>query len=325
MAFVQNKITVAGKLVEKNLEIKVIAKDNQEPYEAIGGSLKIRTNDGSEHTIDVFSKRLTNSGAESKVFQGLETCMEQYRGIGDLIKEGLSEEEAIAQADIIQTTSAKFSSGKPYKNKEGKAVISTKVNSQFFGRIEGSKIEATPLVATFSITGKIVAMSDVMKDNAPTGDKWLDFDVVEKFTNTQKNEDSYSLHSVRCFLEAQKVNMFMGAGFQIGQPCNLAGDMVNIETKVEKRIARDFGDDEIKIFTNYDRRNVIKGGSIARSQDDICFTEQVYQELVAKRNMEKSAIENGAIGGQTTGANPFVQNSTPNNNPFMAPATNPFA
>lgn len=316
--FTQNRIEIAGKLVEKVLEVKAFEGKNGNPdYNAMTGSLKLRTSNGSEFKVEVFAKEGTG------IFEGLETCQREYKSVAELIQQGATQEQAIAMADVI-STSPKFNTGKPYKNGQGEAVTSTKISGSFFNRVAPDKIEATPLVAKFNVTGTISEIKDVLKDNAPTGDKWVMVDVVEKYTKKDKPENPvYTLHSVRCFLGKEKVGMFMGAGFNVGRACNLAGEMVNIETKVEKVIARDFGDPEVKVFTTTERKNVITGGSTAKTQDDICYTEAVLSDLRAKRELEKRQIVD-----PNTGSNPFggVDTGVTQDNPFVggAGATNPF-
>lgn len=312
----QNFVSVVGKLVSNNLEIKTITPKNGEaPYEAITGKIIVRTKDGSEIETDAFAKRYTTTGAESKLFSGLVTVANEHKSV-----EKVGEEEA----DVIRVTGAGFNATDYKSKKDGQVKTINGVRASFFNRLEAKEIENTPQEAKFEVTGMITKIEDKLSKGNPTGDKIVTIDVVEKTEGKDGKPDRYALAPVKLVVDKSMATAFIGAGFMVGQPANLCGKILNIETKTEQVIKRDFGDDEVRVFTNYEKKNLITGGNVIRSQEDICFTTDIYNKLVADRNLKLSALANGggqAQGGQT-GGNPFAQggsnpfNSNPFNNPF---------
>ena len=61
-----NVVNVVGVLVKNGLECKVNSKGTN----YIGGSLVLRTDDGSEHQIDYYANKLTKEGKESGLYKG---------------------------------------------------------------------------------------------------------------------------------------------------------------------------------------------------------------------------------------------------------------
>lgn len=317
--FSQNFVSVVGRLVSNNLEVKVITpKNGDAPYEAISGTVVLRIADKSEIEVEAFSKRYTSTGAESKLFLGLVTVANEHKSIEKVGSEEL--------ADVIKVTGCSFTNQDYKSKKDGQVKSVNKIKGQFFSRLEPQEIERTPLEAKFEVTGMIEKIEDKMNKGVPTGDKLVTLNAVEKYEKEGK-APKYSLTPVKLVVDKDMANAFIGAGFMVGRPACLSGRIVNIETKVEQVVKRDFGEDEVRVFTNYDKKNLVTGGNTIKTQDDICFDEVTYKQLVADRNLKISALENG--GGQPQGnnggqTNPFAQGN--NSNPFNAnPFNNPFA
>lgn len=315
--FNQNFVSVVGKLVSNSLEVKVITpKDGNAPYEAITGKIVVRTADKSEIEVDAFAKRLTSTGAESKLFSGLVTVANEHKSV-----EKFGEEEA----DVIRVSGATLAHTDYKSKKDGLVKTINNVRGQFFKRLEAKDLENTPQEAKFELTGMITKIEDKLSKGVPTGDKLISLDVVEKFEGKEGKPDKYTLTPVKLEVDKSMASAFIGAGFMVGQPANLSGKIINIETKTEKVIKRDFGEDEVRVFTNYEKKNLVTGGNVVRTQEDICFTTEVYNKLVADRNLKLASLQNG--GGQGTvgqqNSNPFGQADT---NPFGGqPSSNPFA
>ena len=66
-----NVVNVVGVLVKNGLECKV----NSKGADYIGGSLVLRTNDGSEHQIDYYANKPTKEGKESGLLSMSSNCL----------------------------------------------------------------------------------------------------------------------------------------------------------------------------------------------------------------------------------------------------------
>lgn len=310
--FSQNFVSVVGKLVSNSLEVKTITpKDGNGPYEAITGKIVVRTSDRSEIEVDAFAKRVTSTGAESKLFAGLVTVANEHKSI---------EKVGEAEADVIRVSGATIAHTDYKSKKDGLVKTINNIKGQFFNRLEAKDLENTPQEAKFEVTGMITKIEDKLSKGVPTGDKLISLDVVQAFEK-EGQATKYTLTPVKLTVDKSMANAFIGAGFMVGQPANLSGKIVNIETKTEQVVKRDFGEDEVRVFTNYEKKNLVTGGNIIKTQEDICFTTEVYNQLVAERNLKLASLQNGGQGN-----NPFSQGNA-NNNPFgqANPFNNPFA
>lgn len=319
--FNQNFVSVVGKLVSNSLELKTITpKDGKPAYEAMTGKIVVRVADKSEIEVDAFAKRYTNAGTESQLFTGLVTVAQEHNSIAKMGSEEL--------ADTIKVSGCGFNHNDYKSKKDGLIKTVNGIKASFFKRLEAKDLETEKQEATFSCTGMITKIEDKLTKGVATGDKIITLDVVEKQEGKNGNPDYYSMVPVKLFVDKSMAGAFLSAGFSVGQGANLAGHIVNIETKTEQIVKRDFGADEVRVFTNYDKRNIVTGGSVVREQKDICFTPDQYKELVAKRNLKLSQLENKNVAQNSGGqANPFggaPSQDTPSN-PFGGASTNPFA
>ena len=228
-----------------------------------------------------------------------------------------------AEADVIRVSGATIAHTDYKSKKDGLVKTINNIKGQFFNRLEAKDLENTPQEAKFEVTGMITKIEDKLSKGVPTGDKLISLDVVQAFEK-EGQATKYTLTPVKLTVDKSMANAFIGAGFMVGQPANLSGKIVNIETKTEQVVKRDFGEDEVRVFTNYEKKNLVTGGNIIKTQEDICFTTEVYNQLVAERNLKLSALANGGgqVQGGQAGGNPFAQggsnpfNSNPFNNPF---------
>ena len=124
-----NKVMITGKLVKNGLEEKQTKKN----VEAIMGSLIVRTSDGSEHEISLFTNKYKKddkgnfTNEESKLYTAYRTIIDEYRGMDEL-----SEGESPM---VISITNGEFTDN-VFKSNEGKLIESNKIRTTFVNRVD---------------------------------------------------------------------------------------------------------------------------------------------------------------------------------------------
>lgn len=298
-----NNITLAGVLVNKELEVKEgINKETQQPFNYISGNVVVRTKDGSEISVDVYSKELTKEGKESSLYKGYVTIMEEYQTIKDNPEE----------PDVIKVGGANFTVN-DYKSKNDNTLKSfNKVGGKFFNRLSDAEKETTPLEAKFEIEGVIDKIEDITKkDGVPTGDKRVIVNVLG-YEGT--------ITPVKLELPQPLVQPFLSMGYYEGGVTTLWGKVIN--TRKEEVITEQagFGESNTKIVTTTISKNEITGGKPPYTLNEIGYTQEDYEQSKAKRKMKLDNILNNttntSTNNTTTQSNPFGNQQGATYNPF---------
>lgn len=302
-----NNINITGVLVSSTLAKKsLVDKVTGQPYEAISGELVIRTMDGSEHEVSLFSKRLTKTGAESKMFTSYNTIMTEYKSL----------EKFPEEADVISVNGAEFGVN-DYKNKEGEIKTFTQINGKFVNRVTLDKIETTPQIATFEVEGQVVVLAPETYKNEPTGNGEIQI-IAFGYGGT--------IIPIKLIVPKELVEGFGSVGFFETGMAKLTGNLINtkeVKTVVEKQ---SFGADLVKEVTNTVRRFEVLGGSPKGTIYDFGITDVELEQAKTKRRLKLEEVRNRvSTSGQQQGftaqatgqASQFGQtNQTPTANPF---------
>ena len=152
-----NVVNVVGTLVKNGLECKV----NKEGQDYVGGSLVLRTDDGSERQVDYYASKYTKEGKESGLYKGLVTIMEQAVD--------LEHAETPEQVDVIKIGGAEFSVNDFKSPKDGTVATALKISAKFANRLSAQEKEVTPKIATFEVAGIIHKLDQEMIKAEPTG------------------------------------------------------------------------------------------------------------------------------------------------------------
>lgn len=299
-----NVVNVAGVLVDKEIELKEgTDKQTGNPYNAISGELVIRTNDGSEIEISLFSKELTKKGTPNSIYKGLVTVMEEYKTLKTNPEE----------ADYIKIGGSDFSVNDYKSKQDGTIKTYNNINAKFFNRLSQKDLEITPLEAKFEVEGVIDSIKDITKkDGTPTGDKIIVLNILG-YEGT--------ITPVSLTLPQALVTPFATMGYFEGSVATLWGKIIN--TKEEKKIVEQagFGVANEKTVTSTVKRYEITGGKPPVTLNEIGYTQEDYDQAKAKRKVKLDGLlagnTQGASATQQTVTNPFGQtSSTPVANPF---------
>ena len=303
-----NVVNVAGVLVDKNIELKEMTeKKTGNTYNAITGEMVIRTNDGSEIEVSLFSKELTKDGKQNSIYKGLVTVMEDYKTLKTNPED----------ADYVKVGGSDFSVN-DYKSKQDNTIKTyNNVEAKFFNRLSQKDLEITPLEAKFEVEGVIDSIKDInKKDGSPTGDKMIILNILG-YEGT--------ITPVSLTLPQALVNPFATMGYFEGSVATLWGKIIN--TKEEKKIVEQagFGVANEKTVSTTVKRYEITGGKPPVSLTEIGYTQEDYDQAKAKRKVKLDALLSTDSG--TSQQNVAQQ---PVNNPFgqtpaSTPMANPFA
>lgn len=304
-----NTVMITGNLVKNGLDSKT--DDNGNEY--IGGSLILRSEDGSEHQVDYFSykykrdsdKKFTNE--ESGLYKGYVTIMEEYEGM-DKLQEG----EAPM---VIKIGQGQFTDNL-FMGKDGNVVESNKIRATFANRVEEDKLETTPKTATFQISGYIKDIKDeLLKNGTMTGNKLIYVDTIGY---------GGTITPIKLTILKDKVQDFMSAGFYPMGTGKFAGKIVNTVEEYDEQQA--FGE-PIKRQKSVKRLEVT-GGSPLGTLEQLGITQEQYEAGKSKRRLKMEQTK--AKGNNQQPQDGFTQSDSPvqNTNPqqsFSNPFNNPFS
>lgn len=305
-----NDLRITGVLVKNDLKVR-----NQfQQDESISGDLILRTKDGSEFKVNYFAykyKKDQNTGAFTSEENGL------YKGYETLMNESVSLESNPENPDIITIGKGSFDVDDYISKQDGELKTINKIRATFANRVSQDKIETTPQVAQFQISGVITKMSDVMKNNAPTGDKQVIVDVIGY---------KGKIIPIRLTLPQNLVQPFMQAGFFEGGCAKFNGNVINSTETTTEFEKQTFGEPVEKTITKTIRGNMITGGTPLQMAG-LKINDAEYQAAKSKRRLKLEEIKNKGTNTEgfptmNTAPNTVQQPSTPNpfsnaNNPFQ--------
>lgn len=301
-----NTINLAGILVDKELQIKDdnIDKTTGDTYTSISGKLVIRTEDGSEVEVNAYSKELTKAGKENTIYKGLVTVMDEYKTLKEFPNE----------ADKVRVGACDFGINDYLGKQDGIVKSFNKINAKFFNRLTPKDLELTKLTSKFEVEGVIAEMKDITKkDGTPTGDKLV-------VLNTLGYEGT--IIPVTLTLPQALVQPFQSMGYYEGTVATLWGKIINIETEEVIVEQAGFGEANEKTVKKTSKRKEITGGKPPVDLTSIGYTQEEYNQAVAKRKVKLDGLKSGssdtnandnpfATGGQSTpqgqAFNPFAQ------------------
>lgn len=312
-----NKVTVTGKLVKNALEEFQTKKGE----DAIGGSLVLRTADGSEHEINFFAYKYKKD--ENKNFTSEESYF--YGKYTDAMNT-LKDIEHCADGenpDIISITDGVFTDN-DFKGNDGKPVSTNKISARFINRVEPKDYDSTVLEAKFEVEGIIESIKDEIVKSIPTGNLVVMVNAIGQTADGFGKDAVYTADKfipIKMIVDKEMATAFRGAGYYDGAYAKFVGSVINsveIETVTEKAA---FGADIKKEVKTYVRKNDIKSGTAVSTIFEHELTQEIVDALKSKRKAKLAEIASG-VGATSQTADGFAKDtSTP------APQTtyNPFA
>lgn len=317
MKELKNVVTVTGKLVKNTIEEFTTKKGD----EAIGGSLVLRTADGSEHDINFYSNKYKKD--ENKNFTSEESYffgkyLDAMNNLKDI--EHCAEGE---NPDIISITDGMFTDN-DFKGNDGKVVSSNKISARFINRVEPKDYDSTVLEAKFEVEGIIESITDEVVKNIPTGNLVVKVNAIGQIADGFGKDAVYTpdkLIPIKMVVDKDMATAFRSAGYYDGAYAKFVGSVINSVEIVTVTEKASFGPDITKEVKNPCKRNEIKSGTAVSTIFEHELTQEIVDALRSKRKAKLAEIASG-VGVSSQVAEGFAKDtSTP------APQTtyNPFA
>ena len=314
-----NSITITGDLVKVNLEEKEItSKKDNVTRTVLSGDVILRTADGSEFNVNLFSNKFKKDSDETSFF---------YNQYNELLENAVSVENAVdGQSPSVVTINAALDPN-DYKSKNGNVVSSTRINGRFV-KIESDKdSQIIAKEAKFNIGGIIKSIDDEIVKDVPTGNKTVVLLPIKQKTEDYTKEDAYEadeIFEVSYTLPTELVQPFMSVGYCEGQFAEFSGVMINTVEVKKETVQQAFGNPIEKETKKIVRSNTIKSGTMPVTIYDIGLTDEVVEALKSRRQVKLQEIQsaNGSNGGNV---NSFGKAPTPAQTSPVNTGYNPFA
>ena len=306
-----NIVNIAGKLVKKSFDIvdvdvkdekgNVVGKDK-----AIRGTLTLRTDDGSEHDVNYYSRMTKKDGNPNQNYKALETVNNEYKTM----------EKFPEDYDHVQIGFGQFNV-KDYKGQDGTIKTYNNLRATFANRMDLKQIETTPLEAKFEIEGIVESIQEELYKDEPTGNYRVKVNVIG-YNDT--------IIPVNLVVLKETVEPFSQAGFFEGGYAKFTGKLVNTtetETVVEKMA---FGEDNVKTITKTVSRFELLGGNPMGTPYEHDVDPSEYEQAKSKRKLKLDELLKAENKPKQQSSNPFgssTGNSQPSTN--ANPFANPFA
>jgi len=315
-----NKVRITGELVKNGLEEFTTKKSGKA---AIGGSLVLRTADGSEHEVDFYSNKYKEDANGNVLSEERYFYKEYLKAMQEL--RDISKCTDGQKPDVISISDGMFTDN-DFKGQNNKVVSSNKISAKFINVVEPKDYDTTVLEAKFEVDGVIAKLEDEIEKDVPTGNKRV---VINHIATRQIKEgdkyiDAYEVDKiipVRMTIKKELVEPFTTAGYYEGCYTKLSGVVVNtVETGFEIE-EQAFGEPIKRPFKRTTRLNDVKSGSNVGTIYEHDLTDDIANQLIAKRKQKLIEVENGV--SSSSGSNSSAASSS---TPAAAPPVmNPFA
>lgn len=273
-----NQVNIEGLINE--IRINDIEK-NGKKY--ISGEVIVKVNDkeGLESYIPVsfISADKKANGEPNKIYQNLQ-ALKSFNSIASA---------GIEKADMIQIRGAKLSENIFMPKGSDKVVLSTRITSNFFTRIQKQNFSPE---ATFNTIIYIVKMEPEMKnyegDMQETGRLLITGALVGY-------KDKIDL--VTFIVENEKNIEFINSHYQVGDTVRVGGKLNFSEETVTVSKEVGFGEAEERTYTKRKRELIILRGSAGPLEDEQAYQEEDIKKALLER---KARIEETQAKNQQT-------------------------
>lgn len=314
MKELKNLVAVTGQLVKIEFDDFVSKKTGDAMF---GGSLVLRTADGSEHEVRYVT------GKYKKDDQKRQTSEESYFYKQYLdAKEKLKDIEHCSEGespDVVSITDGYFIDN-DFKGKNGSMVSSNKINGRFINKIEPKDYDSTILEAKFELEGIIDSIQDEISKGELTGNLAVKFLAFSQIQEDYKDPNSYELDHlvpVELIVDKSMVDAFKAAGYYEGCFTKFVGRVINKAVLSTVREKAAFGTDIVKQVKSYTRKNEIKSGTDVSTIYEHGITQESLDALKAKRKAKLAEIESVSSTNTASGfAKPKATAPTKDYNPF---------
>lgn len=324
----KNNVTITGILVKNGIEEFTTKKG----VEAIGGDLVIRTQDGSEHEVNVYANKYKKDANGNETNETSYFFDKYYEAKENLVS--LETATEMQEAHVLRISDGKFVPN-DFKGQDGQLVSNNKISCKFINVVEKKDLDVTVQEAKFEVEGIIESITDEIIKNVPTGDLIVKFNAIETALVDANGNLTYDKNKgkvtatgivpIKLKVDKSMVNAFRGAGYYDGCFTKFIGKLINSTEIVEIVEQQAFGEDVRRQVKNYVKKYEIKSGGTPTTIETVELTNDIVTMLINKRKEELNAKLNATTSSQpqegTFGAPTQTTPPPTQNNPFA----NPFA
>ena len=306
-----NKVMVTGILVKNGLEFK--SKDGRD---YIGGDVVVRTADGSEHEIGLFSYKYKKDTTDiSKLYTAYETIINDYKSLDKFPDD----------ADIISITDGSFKVN-DYKDSAKNIVVTyNQLQTKFVNRIEKKDIETTVQEGKFEVEGVIESIKDEIIKDVPTGRLTISLNVINQIKEGNGKDAKYTVRNMfplKLTVNETLTPMFQSAGYYEGSWVKFVGKLINTTEKIMTTEKQAFGEDLVKTFDKITKRFEIISGNTPVTVYDVELTDDIINQLISKRKLTISEVMSGKSNNNAPSTDTTAVTTT---DAPVNPFKNPFA
>ena len=318
-----NNVQVTG-VVVKNSIGDFTTRDGKS---MIGGSLVVRTQDGSEVEVNVIASQYKKDSFEESYFYTYYTKLNE-----NLVT--LENADDPTQASVVRITDGEFIDN-VFKNANGDTIESNKINCKFINIVEPNKVQDTVQQALFTVEGIVTGINDEIVNNMPTGNLIVYLDMIQTnlvdangnptFDKNKGKVNPYAIVPIKLKVDKAMAQGFKSAGYYVGCFTKFIGEVINT-VEVERVIEQmAFGEPVTKEIKKHIKCYLVKSGVAPTTPEAQELTQDVLTML---RNARKAKIDNKLGGSMNGGMQEGVFGDTPVQKPTTTTNdsgfTNPF-
>lgn len=311
-----NRVQITGELVKNTLK-EFTTKDG---VEAVSGEIILRTSDGSEHKIELYSNKYKKD-ANGQFTDDINYFYKVYTNAIENYKD-LEHCEDGEIPDVVTVSDGMFVD-RDFKGKNGDVISKTEISARHIDVVSAKNRDSVVREAKFEIEGIVEKIEPEIKKDEPTGNIIVVLNAIGQRSDGYGKDAKYEpdkLIPIKLVVSKDIAPDFNSVGYYAGCYAKFVGLVVNtteITTVTEKQA---FGGDVTKTFTDYIVHNEIKSGSEPSTIFDHELTQDVVDTLVAKRKQKLVEIKQGVDDKSKSAFTPDKSKPAPSStyNPFAA-------
>lgn len=269
----KNVCYIEGILSEIDLrEINYTNKTTSKPMEAIGGEIKILTEqviNGKERTVEIpvrmFANKFTKNGTENPAYTSIRQVMTEYVSI---------QSSSIEKADRVRITSGSLTMNEFYPRGSERLVSVPVVSASFVTRVRNSDYKPS---AEFEIEFYVASRQyEVDKNGEETG-RYKVTGLVPQFGDT--------VVPIPFICSNDNVATIVSEYWNEGNTVKATGKLLFTTESQDKVVENDFGEPSVRSTTTNISELIITGGKQEPYDDDFGFDAQYIKDALAKRKV----------------------------------------
>lgn len=319
---IENKLTFAGELIENNLK----KNNNSFGVEYISGNLLLRATDGTEERINVYCDRLKSTGTkENKQYSNDENPA--YKGL-ETILGYVGKKDNPNSTTIISSNSGNIKLN-DYVNKNNEMASILQLSALYMTS-NTDKIDINNLAFKFKVYGIIEKIKkEFDSNNNSTGNLILNLLVLTTKGGWKENESAElnSCFPMELLIPKDIANAFDKVGYYEGSFASFSGELVNVKTETKEVEHMAFGDDEVKIVTNFKKYNKVSSGSRPMNLSELEINQTQINALKNARDLYLKQLQNEGYKGSSNSNKKSLSNQAnvfANNSESLFGGANPF-